>query len=321
MPEAVSTSETRTVATPKPKSMLARALDSDVWYRFKRSPIAVIAAVVTLTYFVAAAFAPWIAPQNPFDPAAYDILDSMLPPMSRGGAGQLYLLGTDDLGRDLFSAILYGARISLVVGFCSVLFAASVGIFLGLISGFVGGWVDTVIMRIADVQLSFPAILIALLIDGVTRLVIPHEQHTRIALLVVIVAIGLSKWVQYARTVRGSTMVERNMEYVQAARVTGVHPIKIMFGHILANVMGPVLVIATIGLALAIITEATLSFLGVGVPPTRPSLGTLIRVGNEYLFSGQWWVTIFPSLALVCLVLAVNLLGDWLRDTLNPRLR
>ncbi|MCG8546189.1 MAG: ABC transporter permease [Alphaproteobacteria bacterium] len=306
---------------PSSRGAIARFFDSDVWYSFKTSPLAVLAAVVSLIYFVAAALAPWIAPQNPFDPAAYDLMDSLLPPMTRGGSGQLHILGTDDLGRDVFSAILFGARISLTVGFCSVLFAASVGVILGLVSGFVGGIVDAVIMRIADVQLSFPAILIALLIDGVMRLVIPHESHNQVALLVVIVAIGLSKWVQYARTVRGSTMVERNLEYVQAARVTGVHPLRIMFGHILTNVMGPVLVIATIGLALAIITEATLSFLGVGVPPTQPSLGTLIRIGNEYLFSGEWWVTIFPSLALVFLVLAVNLLGDWLRDTLNPRLR
>ncbi|MGH8706289.1 MAG: ABC transporter permease, partial [Burkholderiales bacterium] len=224
-------------------------------------------------------------------------------------------------GRDMLSSIMYGTRLSLEVGIASVIVAMLIGITLGLISGYFGGTVDAVIMRVADVQLTFPAILVALLIDGVVRGLISVQRHDEIAIFVIIGAIGLSFWVQYARTVRGSVMVEKNKEYVQAARVIGLSPLLIMVRHVLPNVTGPVLVIATIHIATAIITEATLSFLGVGIPPTRPSLGTLIRVGNDFLFSGEWWITVFPGLALVILVLSVNLLGDWLRDALNPKLR
>ena len=248
-------------------------------------------------------------------------MDNKLPPLTRGFDGMLYLLGTDDQGRDLLSAIMFGARISLLVGLASVIFAMLLGVTLGLIAGYVGGKLDAVIMRIADVQLSFPAILIALLIDGVARAVLPRDAHGPVALFVLIFAIGISNWVQYARTVRGSTMVEKNKDYVHAARVIGIRPLGIMRRHLLPNVMGPVLVLATINIATAIITEATLSFLGIGVPPTQPSLGTLIRVGNDFLFSGEWWITVFPGAALVIMVLAINLLGDWLRDALNPRLQ
>ena len=286
---------------------LRRFFDGDIWASFKRSPITVGAALVTLLYFMTAAFGPWIAPYDPFDLAKLDLLDSLLPPAWTADGDPRYLLGTDDQGRDMLSAIIYGSRVSLLIGFASVLLSMIVGIGLGLVSGFVGGALDAFIMRMAEIQLSFPAILVALLINGV---VIGY-----------LLSIGLSNWVQYARTVRGSTLVERGKEYVQAAHVIGIHPVKIMLRHILPNVMGPVLVIATIQLALAVIAEATLSFLGVGVPPTEPSLGTLIRVGNDYLFSGEWWVTIFPGAALAILVLAVNLLGDWLRDALNPKLR
>ena len=237
------------------------------------------------------------------------------------GGDPRFLLGTDDQGRDMLSTIMYGARISLGVGFASVIFAMVIGISLGLISGYMGGITDAIIMRVADIQLSFPAILLALLIDGVARSLLPRDMHDEVALYVLVFAIGISGWVQYARTVRGSTMVEKNKEYVQAAHVMGIPPTLIMLRHVLPNAMGPVLVIATIHLAVAIITEATLSFLGVGVPPTSPSLGTLIRVGNDFLFSGEWWITIFPGAALAILVLAVNLLGDWLRDALNPKLR
>ncbi len=300
---------------------LRRAFESDVFYSFRRSPVVVVSAVVTLLFFGGALLAPWIAPQNPFDLRELNLMDASLPPAWLPDGVAHYPLGTDTQGRDVFSTILFGSRISLLVGVLSVVFAMVLGIALGLVAGYAGGAVDAVIMRVADVQLSFPAILIALLIDGVARLVIPRELHHEIALYVLILAIGFSGWVQYARTVRGSCMVEKGKEYVQAARVIGRHPAAIMLQHVLPNVLGPVLVIATIHLAIAIITEATLSFLGVGVPPTEPSLGTLIRIGNNFLFSGEWWITVFPGAALVVMVLAVNLLGDWLRDALNPKLR
>ena len=262
-----------------------------------------------------------MAPHDPFDLASIDLLDASLPPVWMADGDPRFLLGTDDQGRDVYSTIIFGARISLVVGFASVIFSLVLGVGLGLVSGYAGGRLDAFLMRVADVQLSFPAILIALLIDGVARSVLPRDLHDELAFYVLIFAIGVSGWVQYARTVRGSTLVEKNKEYVQAARVIGIRRGTILLRHILPNVTGPVLVIATIHLAIAIITEATLSFLGVGVPPTTPSLGTLIRVGNDFLFSGEWWITIFPGAALVVLVLAVNLLGDWLRDALNPKLR
>lgn len=301
---------------------LNRMIDSDLWYSFTRSPITIISAVVTALMFILSFGAPWIAPHNPFDPASIDLLDASLPPAWYEFEGDpRFLLGTDDQGRDILSSILYGARISLLVGFASVFFSVVLGVSLGLISGYLGGRVDAFIMRVADVQLSFPSILIALLIDGLARSLLPRDAHDQLALYVLIFAIGISGWVQYARTVRGSTLVEKQKEYVQAARVIGIRSGTILWRHVLPNVTGPVLVIGTIHLAIAIVTEATLSFLGVGVPPTTPSLGTLIRIGNEYLFSGEWWITIFPGATLVLLVLAVNLLGDWLRDALNPKLR
>jgi len=318
-------SPARPGAATRPGAHLGQAIDrffaGDVWYSFTRSPVTVLAAAVTVGFMAAALFATWVAPHNPFDLASVDLLDSFIPPVWEEGGDARFLLGTDDQGRDVLSTIIYGARISLGVGFASVLFAMVLGIGLGLLSGYLGGGLDALIMRVADVQLSFPAILIALLIDGVARGVLPRELHGEIWFYVLVFAIGVSGWVQYARTVRGSTLVERNKEYVQAARVIGIPPGLIMLRHVLPNVMGPVLVIATIHLAIAIITEATLSFLGVGVPLTSPSLGTLIRVGNDFLFSGEWWITIFPGAALAILVLAVNLLGDWLRDALNPKLR
>ncbi len=298
-----------------------RFFDGDVWYSFRRSPVTIAAALITALFMGAALFAGWVAPHNPFDLARVDLLDAFLPPVWEAGGDPRFLLGTDDQGRGVLSTIIYGARISLGVGFASVIFAMVLGIGLGLLSGYAGGALDAIIMRIADVQLSFPAILIALLIDGVARSLLPRGMHDEVWFYVLVFAIGISGWVQYARTVRGSTLVEKNKEYVQAARVIGIPPVLIMLRHVLPNVMGPVLVIATIHLAIAIITEATLSFLGVGVPATSPSLGTLIRVGNDFLFSGEWWITIFPGAALAILVLAVNLLGDWLRDALNPKLR
>jgi len=300
--------------------MFTRFFDGDVWHSFRSSPVAIAAAFIALACLFCACFAEWVAPHNPFDLASLELMDARLPPSwVEGGSGK-YLLGTDDQGRDILSALMYGARISLLVGFASVVLSMVLGVGLGLLAGFVGGRVDAFIMRVCDVMLSFPSILIALLIDGVGRALYPNA-HDVLAFLVLILAISLSGWVQYARTVRGSTLVERNREYVQAARVIGVRPLRIMRRHVLPNVLGPVLVLATLQVAAAIITEATLSFLGVGVPPTSPSLGTLIRVGNDFLFSGEWWITIWPSVMLVLIALSVNLLGDWLRDALNPRLR
>jgi peptide/nickel transport system permease protein len=299
---------------------LERFFDGDVWHSFRSSPMAIGAAVVAMLCIFSALFAPWVAPHNPFDLATLELSDARLPPAWEDGGERKYLLGTDDQGRDILSAIMYGARISMLVGLASVVLSVIVGVSLGLLSGFVGGKIDAFIMRVCDVMLSFPSILIALLIDGVGRAMFPNA-HDTLAFAVLVLAIALPGWVQYARTVRGSTLVERNKEYVQAARVVGVAPLRIMRKHVLPNVMGPVLVLATIQVATAILTEATLSFLGVGVPPTQPSLGTLIRIGNDFLFSGEWWITIFPGLMLVLIALSVNLLGDWLRDALNPRLQ
>jgi peptide/nickel transport system permease protein len=302
------------------KKILFGWLDSDVGYSFRTSPVAILAAAIAFVCLVCSIFAGWIAPHNPFDLTTLVLSDARLPPAWEPEGSSKYLLGTDDQGRDILSALIYGARISLVVGVASVILSMVIGVALGLLAGFRGGWIDTFLMRLCDVMLSFPSILVALLIAGVGRALFPNA-HDTVAFGVLIVSITLTGWVQYARTVRGSTMVERNKEYVQAARVTGVAPLRIMARHVLPNVTGPVLVLATIHVATAIITEATLSFLGVGVPPTSPSLGTLIRVGNDYLFSGEWWITIFPGLMLILIALSVNLLGDWLRDALNPRLR
>jgi peptide/nickel transport system permease protein len=297
-----------------------RFFAGDFWYSFRRSPVAVGAALVAFTCLFCAVFADVVAPHDPFDLATLELADSRLPPAWESEGRAKYLLGTDDQGRDILSALMYGSRISLFVGMASVLVSMLVGVALGLLSGFVGGKTDAFIMRVCDVMLSFPSILVALLIDGVGRALFPNA-HDALAFAVLIVSISLTGWVQYARTVRGSTMVERNKEYVQAARVIGVSSLRIMRRHVLPNVMGPVLVLATIQVATAIIIEATLSFLGVGVPPTSPSLGTLIRVGNDFLLSGEWWITVFPGAVLILIALSVNLLGDWLRDALNPRLR
>jgi peptide/nickel transport system permease protein len=298
-----------------------RFLDSDLWWSFTRSPVTVGSAIVAAVCILGAVLAPWIAPHNPFDLASLNLIDAFKPPAWSEEGARDYLLGTDDQGRDVLSAIMYGARVSLLVGLSATVFATVLGVTLGLLAGYVGGALDSLLMRICDIQLTFPSILVALLVDGVVRAALPREVHDQIALFVVIFAIGISEWPKFARTVRGSTLVERNKEYVQAARVIGVSRARIMVSHVLPNVLGPVLVVATLNLGLAILSEATLSFLGVGVPPTQPSLGTLIRIGNDFLFSGEWWITIFPGVALIAMVLSVNLLGDWLRDALNPKLR
>ncbi len=306
---------------PAPPSRMARLRDNDLVASFLASRTTVAAGLIAVILVLAALAAPLIAPTDPFNPAANFLMDSLTPPRFVAGGDPRFLLGTDDQGRDLWSAILYGLRVSLLIGILSVMLGGAIGVTLGLISGYAGGWIDSAIMRVADVQLTFPAILIALLLDGVAHALVPKSSREDAAFFVLVVAIGLSFWVQYARTVRGSALVEKSRDYVQAARLIGLSPARIAIRHILPNVMGPVLVIATINLALAIITEATLSFLGVGLPPTQPSLGTLIRVGQGFLFSGEWWIVAFPSAALAILVLSVNLLGDWLRDALNPRLK
>jgi peptide/nickel transport system permease protein len=318
-PHATDAASVRTPVAPE--GWFKRAIDSDIFYSFRRSRLTMVAAAVTLLFFLLAIFAPLFAVQNPFDPSQLELINSRIAPLWTADGQSPYLLGTDEQGRDVFSAILYGLRISLVVGIAGVVFAGALGILLGLIAGYVGGAVDGLIMRIADVQLTFPAILIALLVNGVVKSVFGNRLDAMGTLAVLVFAIGLSFWVQYARTVRGSVMVEKNRDYVAAAQLIGLPAPVIMWRHVLPNTMGPILVIATINLALAIITEATLSFLGSGMPDTMPSLGTLIRIGNNYLFSGEWWIVAFPGLALAALILSINLLGDWLRDALNPKLR
>jgi len=309
------------MAEPTTQSRWQRFLDNDVTWSFLHTPSAIVAACVTVIAVSAALAAPWIAPYDPFDPSQISLWDGKLPPAWVEGGSSAYLLGTDNQGRDMLSTILYGGRLSIVVGFVAVFLGMLLGVTLGVISGYLGGKVDAIIMRFADVQLTIPGILLAILINGIGRAILPIDMRDDFAIYVVIIAIGLTDWPQFARVARGATMVEAQKEYVQSARVIGLPGWLIMIRHILPNTLRPILVIATIGLALAVIAEATLSFLGQGIPPTTPSLGTLIRVGNEYLFSGLWWITFFPGIALVVLVFAVNLLGDWMRDALNPKLR
>ena len=308
------------MAGPTTQSRWQRFLDNDVTWSFLHTPSAIVACVTVIALSAALA-APWIAPYDPFDPSQISLWDGKLPPAWVEGGSSAYLLGTDNQGRDMLSTILYGGRLSIVVGFVAVFLGMLLGVTLGVISGYLGGKVDAIIMRFADVQLTIPGILLAILINGIGRAILPIDMRDDFAIYVVIIAIGLTDWPQFARVARGATMVEAQKEYVQSARVIGLPGWLIMIRHILPNTLRPILVIATIGLALAVIAEATLSFLGQGIPPTTPSLGTLIRVGNEYLFSGLWWITLFPGIALVVLVFAVNLLGDWMRDALNPKLR
>jgi peptide/nickel transport system permease protein len=305
---------------PRPGA-LHRFLDSDLWHSFTRSWLTMIAASVTLAYFLGALLAPWIAPHDPFDPRALNLMNAFTPPMWHADGKTTFPLGTDNQGRDMLSAILYGCRVSLMIGLAAICLSVTTGVLLGLAAGFRGGWLDALVMRIADIQLTVPAILTALTLDGVARAALPRDAHDQVAIWVLVLSIGFAYWPQFARVTRATTLAEKTKDYVNAARIIGVHPVKIALGHILPNALGPVLVIATIELALAIIAEASLSYLGVGMPPTQPSLGTLIRIGNAFLFSGEWWIVMFPAAALVILSLAVNLLGDWLRDALNPKLR
>jgi peptide/nickel transport system permease protein len=303
------------------KGWVLRAVESDLFYSFRRSRLTMVAAAVTVLFFLLAILASVLSVQNPFDPAQLQLMNSRIPPIWTADGQSPFVLGTDEQGRDVFSAILYGMRISLMVGILGVLFSGTLGILLGLTAGYFGGALDSLIMRMADVQLTCPAILIALLINGVAKSAFGNRLEATSMLAVLVLSIGVSFWVQYARTVRGSVLVEKNKDYVAAAQLIGLPAPVIMLRHVLPNTMGPILVIATINLALAIITEATLSFLGAGMPETMPSLGTLIQIGNNYLFAGEWWIVAFPGFALAGLILSINLLGDWLRDALNPKLR
>lgn len=296
-------------------------IENELLYLFLNSRIAQVAALVAVLMIGGAALAAWVAPTNPYDLTSFDLLDSLLPPSWSEQGDSRFIIGTDDQGRDLLSAILYGTRLSLLVGILSITFASVLGVSVGLMAGYLGGRFDAIVMRIADVQLSLPAILTALLIDGIARGILPQQNHDDLMIVVLTVAIGLSLWVNFARTARASTFVEKNKEYVQASEIMGMHPARIMLVQILPNILGPIMVILTVDLAVAILLEATLSFLGVGVPPNQPSLGTLIRIGTEYLFSGEWWIVAFPSLTLIVLIVSVNVLGDFLRDALNPKLR
>lgn len=300
--------------------LAARVDASDVLFAFFHTPSAILSSLVFALLVLLALAAPVLAPLNPFDLARIDVLDAHLPPVFCDGGDARFFFGTDDQGRDLLSTMLYGLRISLSISLISVALSIVIGVGVGLTSGFVGGALDAFLMRLCDVMLSFPAILTALLIDGVCRAIFPSTFHESLAFFVLVFAITLSGWVPYARTVRGLTLVEKRKEYVLASELTGLTKVSIMIRHILPNVLEPVYVLAAVNVATAVMTEATLSFLGVGVPPTTPSLGTLIRIGNDYLFSGEWWICIFPGLVLVALVLSVNLMGDWLRDAMNPKL-
>ncbi len=305
--------------------MIARlrryAIENELLYLFLHSRIAQLAATIAVIVISGAMLADFFAPTDPYDLTSYDLLDSLLPPSWSESGDARFFIGTDDQGRDLLSAILYGTRLSLIVGLLSISFAAVLGVTVGLMAGYLGGRFDAIVMRIADVQLSLPAILTALLIDGIARGILPQQRHDDLMIVVLTVAIGLSLWVNFARTARASTFVEKNKEYVQATEIMGMHPVRIMLVQILPNILSPIMVILTVDLAVAILLEATLSFLGVGVPPNQPSLGTLIRIGTEYLFSGEWWIVAFPSLTLIVLIISVNVLGDFLRDALNPKLR
>lgn len=301
--------------------LLARFVRNEIAYRFLASPLTVGAAVLGIVLISAALLAPWVAPHNPFDVASLDLMNSLQPPSWYKGGDPAFLLGTDDQGRDLFSALLYGTRTSLLVGGASVGLAVAIGVAVGLLAGYFGGVVDAVVMRIVDIQMTFPSLMVALLIDGISRGLLPRERHDQLAIFVIIFALSLSIWPQVARTVRASTMVQRQRDYVLAAQVIGVSAPVIMVRHVLPNVLGPVLVIATINLGVAVLGEATLSFLGVGITASEPSLGTLIRIGNGFLFSGERWLVVFPGMTLALLVLSVNLVGDWLRDVLDPKLR
>ncbi|MDX0802834.1 ABC transporter permease subunit [Sinorhizobium medicae] len=316
----MSTQTSRTPPITRP-SLLQRIRKSDLWWSFTHSKTAMFSAALLGILILTALFAPLIAPQNPYDGAALDMWKAELPPLWEEGGEWPFLLGTDTQGRDMLSAILYGTRISIIIGIASVALSLLIGMSAGLISGFFGGFIDNLLMRIGDITLSIPTILVAILVSTVVRQMLPVSLREVGASAVLILAIALSAWVQYARTVRAQAIVETGKDYVSAARLIGVPARRIMASHILPNTLTPIMVAATLNFGMAILTEATLSFLGIGMPPSQPSLGTLIRIGNQFLFSGSWWIVLFPVLQLCMLLVAVNMLGDWLRDALNPKLR
>lgn len=294
---------------------------SEFWFQFLSSPVTVVSAIIIMVIVLACVFANWVAPHTPFDPATLSIMDNNLPPAWMSGSDPRFVLGTDIQGRDVLSAMLYGGRISLMVGLGAVALSAAIGMTIGLLSGYFGGLTDTILMRIAEIQFAFPPILIALLFNGILKTTLPAHLFAQAAVPIMILAIGLAGWVQFARIVRSSVLVQRSQDYVTSCRAIGLPTMTILLRHITPNVLSPVLVLAMLQIAVAIVTEATLSFLGLGTPLTEPSLGALIQIGSQYLFSGIWWVVIFPGAMLLIMVIAFNLVADWVRDFLNPRLR
>lgn len=305
--------------TPTP-TRWERFRDSYVWYSFKRDRTAQLCLAVFLCLVVAAFCAPLLAPTDPYDLRHIDILDSELPPFWIDGADERYSLGTDAQGRDLWSIILYGTRVSLLIGFGAVVLQALLGVTFGLMAGYLGGRIDAFLMRLADIQLSFSTLMVAIVVGAVVKATLGSSFYSQYAVLMLILIIGLAEWPQYARTVRASVLAEKSKEYVDAARVMGLRSRRIMFRHVLPNTLSPIFVISTVQIANAIISEAALSFLGLGMPETHPSLGSLIKAGFDYIQSGSWWITLIPGAVLVVLVLSINLLGDWLRDVMNSRL-
>ncbi|WP_318462948.1 ABC transporter permease [Photobacterium leiognathi] len=306
-----------TLAAP---SRWERFKNSDFLYYFKKDKVAMVCFAVFLSFATAALFAPFIAPTNPYELSSIDIMDSELPPSWMEDGDENFLLGTDDQGRDIFSTILYGARLSLTIGLLAVALQMTLGIVIGLTAGYFGGRVDSFLMRVADVQLSFSTMMVAIIVSAIFRTALGAETYAQYAVIMLVVIIGIAEWPQYARTVRASVLAEKKKEYVEAAKVMGFRAPRIMFRHILPNCLSPILVISTVQVANAIMSEAALSFLGLGLPVDQPSLGSLISIGFKYIFSGQWWITAFPGIVLVVLVLVINLLGDWLRDVFNPKI-
>jgi peptide/nickel transport system permease protein len=297
-----------------------RFKQSDFLYYFKRDKVAMTSFTVFMVILVMSLASPLIAPHNPYDLSTIDIMDAELPPSWMEDGDATFPLGTDEQGRDILSTILYGSRLSLTIGFAAVGLQLLLGTVIGLSAGYFGGRVDSFLMRFADVQLSFSTMMVAIIVSAIFKASFGSEFFSQYAVLMLVVIIGIAEWPQYARTIRASVLAEKKKEYVEAARVMGFKAPRIMFRHILPNCLSPILVISTVQVANAIMSEAALSFLGLGLPVDQPSLGALISIGFKYIFSGAWWITAFPGLVLITLVLVINLLGDWLRDVFNPKI-